>query len=186
MATFEGWALRDDWFITCTGKRVYALAPQPESIDLMDIAHGLSNVCRFGGQCRHFYSVAQHSVLVSELVPPEAARWGLLHDATEAYIGDIIRPLKRELPDYKRIEKLWEAAIAIRFGLSLEMPASVKHADHIALTTERRDLMPPEAQGDWIEDERGFLPAPGRIMPLPPNAARELFLERFAYLKGLP
>lgn len=171
--------MRADWFITASGRKVHALDPQPDRINIHDIAHALSNVCRFGGQCRHFYSVAQHSVLVSEIVPPEDALWGLLHDATEAYIGDIIRPLKRELPDYKAIERLWECAIAVHFGLPLELPPSVKRADHVVLATERRDLMPPEAQCNWIEDEQGFRALPQRIRPLSPEVARELFHDRF-------
>jgi hypothetical protein len=86
---------RGDWMQTFTGRAFYPLDPRPEDIDPVDIAHALSLICRYGGHSSRFYSVAEHCVLMSHAVAPEHALWALLHDATEAYLGDMIRPLKR-------------------------------------------------------------------------------------------
>lgn len=170
--------------MTSSGRRAHVLAPEETEIEIEDIAHALSMLCRFGGHCQRFYSVAQHSVLVSELVPARMALQALLHDAPEAYLGDVIRPLKRELERYKQIEEAWWLAIARRFDGPEEQPPNIKRADLIALMTERRDLLLPhtwqpkeDAFGPIVADER-------RIVPLEPAAARELFLARFRGLGG--
>ena len=169
-----------DWFISPSGKRLHVLEPRPEQIDIEDIASSLSKICRFGGMTRSFYSVAEHSVMVSHLVPPELALVGLLHDATEAYLGDVIRPLKQQLYEYRRIEGLWAEAIGERFGVEPEkLPPGVKQADGIAVVTERRDLMHPNAMEGWVEDEQGFQPLPGRLMGVnSPWSAEMEFLSR--------
>src|SRR5262249_3879894 len=112
-----------DWIATITGKRWFVTDPHPDDVDIEDIAHGLSMVCRFGGQCREFYSVAQHSVLMANEMcrreaPPEMALWGLLHDAPEAYLGDMVRPLKRSMPNYKVLEHVTEGCILVGLGLA--------------------------------------------------------------------
>src|SRR5208283_3407776 len=148
LETFMNSDRKDHWLITYTGKHFYPDDPRPEDICINDIAQGLSNCCRFGGQICEFYSVAQHSVLVSE----EVARQGgntrevfhaLLHDASEAYIHDITRPLKHcdEMAGYRDIEKRVEHAIAIRYGLDDNMPEIVKLADNILFATEKRDIV---------------------------------------------
>jgi hypothetical protein len=169
------------WIQTHSGKRFDLLLPTPDMIDISDIAHALSNICRFNGHCREFYSVAQHSVLVSRLVPSRWALTALMHDATEAYIGDVTRPLKHLLPDYKLIEaRIW-AAIAAKFQIAPVLPACVKHFDNVALMTERRDLMalPP---GEWSEGLEDVVPDERVIRPDFPSAACEAFLDRFTAL----
>lgn len=168
----------NDWFLTASGRRLHVLTPDPEWVHIDDIAHALSHLCRFGGHSREFYSVAQHCVLVSELVPPDHALLGLMHDATEAYLGDIIRPVKALLKEYSDLETLWRIAIADRFGLPRDLPSCIKDADLTALVTERRDLI--RADGDpWREDKLGYKPDPRRIVPMDPRAARRAFLGRF-------
>lgn len=135
---------------TVSGRRIDLRDPQPDAFTLEDIAHGLGNVCRFSGQTRQFYSVAQHSIMVAELVPPEARLAALLHDASEAYIQDVPAPLKALLPEYAIIEQRIEAAIAARFGLP-DDPAiwkAVKHADLLAVSVEMRDLF----DGHFVAD----------------------------------
>jgi hypothetical protein len=173
---------RGPFIQTYTGKKFYPFDPRPEEVCLADIAHSLSTQCRFGGHSTSFYSVAQHSVLVSLQVNH---LWGLLHDATEAYILDWPKPLKRYLfvGRFRTPHKYWgmetvetqiASAIAERFGLTLPIPRDVHQADMSLLLTERRDLMVPtgevwEISGDpltfkivpwtWIEAEDQFLRA---------------------------
>lgn len=170
---------KGNWFITASGLQFWPLDPQVADIRITDIAHALSNVCRFGGHCDPFYSVAQHSVHVSRLVPQELAMTALLHDATEAYIGDMVRPLKQNMPQFQEVEdRLW-AVVAAAFSLPLELDAKIKHADNVALMTERRDIViwTPHV---WSTDET---PDEELIRPLAPGEARELFLKRYLCLK---
>ena len=172
---------RGYWMQTYTGKAYFFNDPQPEDIDIRDIAHGLSNLCRFGGHCKRFYRVAEHSVLVSMQVPAEHALQALLHDATEAYVVDVPRPLKRLLGDnYAQVEATAWRAIARAMGVPVELHASIKHADNTVLLAERDVLLgrPPVAW-DWAE---GMKPAPCHIHGYSPDVAKLLFLRRFAAL----
>lgn len=146
------------WILTRTGQRFDLLAPRAELISTLDIAHALAHACRFGGHTRHHYSVAQHSLLVASIVPDGLQLTALLHDATEAYIGDMVRPLKALLPDYSEIEHGIWLAICERFNIDPNLPTSVHEADMIALATERRDLMPEHGE-TW--------PCLAGITPLP-------------------
>ena len=177
-----------------TATQFWSLDPRPEEIHIEDIAHALSLQCRFAGHVKHFYSVAQHSWYVSQNVPPEFALWGLLHDSAEAYLGDMIRPLKKtkELGlEYCIIERQLMTVIAKKFGLSLEHvkestdllePAEVIEADQRILMTEKRDIVAPpqvpwgEMQGYKVE------PYDFNIIEWSPRKAEVRFLDQFSGL----
>jgi hypothetical protein len=168
---------RGDWLQTYTGRRFHPADPRPEDIDIEDIAHGLSHLCRFAGQCSRFYSIAEHSVLVSFCVPREHAMQALLHDAAEAYLVDIPRPLKLMLPGYVEIEDRAWAAVAQKFGVPVEMHSSVKQADNDVLLAERDALFVRPV--DW--SVRGT-PANVEIIGLDPATAKSWFLRRYHQL----
>lgn len=162
---------------TRSGQWVNLLAPEASSIAAEDIAHGLACVCRFSGQTRAFYSVAQHSLMVASLVPAPVRLRALLHDATEAYLQDLPTPIKAMLPGYAEIEsRLW-GAIAERFGLPAHDPVAdvlIKHADRIALHAEMRDLFDAfPIPGDLPAVPAGLSCG----SPLPPADAEACFLE---------
>jgi hypothetical protein len=175
-----------NWIQTHSGRRFFVLDPQPEHVDLHDIAHALSLQCRFNGQCREFYSVAEHCVRVSHLLPadpPELALplWGLLHDAAEAYVSDLPRPVKAQLPLFAEMEDRVLQAVALRFGLPWPAPDAVWSADDVLLMTEARDLMaPPPEPWSIVAD-----PLPEVIRPLGPREAKIAFLERYEQLASL-
>lgn len=169
------------WIQTHIGRSFDLLNPTPEQVAITDIAHSLSHICRFTGHCREFYSVAQHSVLVMSLVPDHLKAQALLHDATEAYVGDMSWPLKQLLPEYKAIEQgVWEA-IAEAYGLPTKLDPGVKHADSVALMLERRDLMPggKHAWAPQFEEVARNLPVCIRIVPKSPREAWREFMDAF-------
>lgn len=139
------------WMQTFTGRKFHFTRHTPEDIDQLDIAHALAQLCRYNGHTLRFYSVAEHCVLLSYAVSPENALHALLHDATEAYVGDVIRPLKRLLPMYRDMESLIWFSIATHFNISPEMPAEVLEADTRMLLNERIVLMRPSPEPWSIE-----------------------------------
>ena len=155
------------------------LDPDNSDFGIEDIAHGLSMVCRFAGQCHRFYSVAEHSVHVSNHVAPEIAFAGLMHDAAEAFIGDVSRPLKDLLPEYRTIEKSIEIAVLGRYGLTLPLPPGIKEMDTVMLATEQRQLM--KNRDDW-DYTRGRPPLDFTIPCWTPEEAKSRFLSRFKEL----
>lgn len=155
-------------------------APETSVFTINDIAHGLAMTCRFAGQCRRFYSVAQHSVHVSENVPHEHAYQALMHDASEAFVGDMAKPLKVMLPEYVAIEKRVERAVFARFNVATPLPPTVKEADIVMLVTEQHQLM--RNRDDW-QYCRGRQPLDFPIPAWPPDEAKARFLARFDALK---
>lgn len=129
------------WIQTYTGKSFDLLKPEPTMVCLRDIAHALGSICRFTGHTAIPYSVARHSLNVAELVPPEYRLEALLHDAHEAYVGDMATPMKWLVPDFRHVENRVWAAVAAHFRIPESLPACVKHADRVMLMTERRDLL---------------------------------------------
>ena len=168
--------------MTASGRPFWPLNPRPQDICIEDIAHHLSLLCRYTGATRCFYSIAQHSVLVSQACDPADALHGLLHDAAEAYLHDIPRPLKR-LPafaPYREAEARLQAMIYETFGLSPIEPPAVKLIDRRMLRTEQRDLMPPSVLDERRDDVE---PYPKRIEPWRSSCAAEaLFLKQFGLL----
>ncbi len=162
---------------TYLGHRFHPAAPRVDDVHIEDIAHGLAFQCRFNGQTRSFYSVAQHSLFVAALVPARLKLAALLHDAAEAYLGDMVKPLKALFPEFSRMEQAVMAIIGQRFGTAGFDAPAIKRADLIALATEKRDLMPNSCE-PW-PTLSGIAPVPARIQPLAPHEAKAAFLGRF-------
>jgi hypothetical protein len=176
------------WIQTYTGKRFDPLRPDPELIDIRDIAHSLSNQCRFTGHSQRFYSVAEHSIHVSNFCRPEDALYGLLHDASEAYLVDLPRPLKHDSDfgvGYRRVESRMQDAVAIAFGLSFAMPKSVKVADRNLLLTEKRDLLGPSPDL-WYVGPGEEISGLDLTAEMYPRAAELIFLRRYYALSNAP
>lgn len=166
---------------TFSGVHFNLTDPQPDTIRIEDIAHALSQINRFTGHTHRPYSVAQHSLQASYIVPPQFALEALLHDAHEAYTGDVSAPLKSLLPDYRALEDRIEAAVRRRFGLPDTMSPEVKRADMIMLATERRDVLKDDGT-PWPCLE-GIEPV--RILYYEdwlPAAVRSAFIQRFVGL----
>lgn len=169
---------------TLSGHHFDYLNMSADQVEAEDIFSSLSNLCRFTGHLPDFYSVAQHSVNCSLIVPPEFAFEALMHDAAEAYCQDIPAPLKRLLPDYQRIENAVDALIRQKFGLPATMSDVVKYADLVMLATERRDLELDDGT-PWPMLE-GIPPSDIiTVIPLKPGQAYGLFMNRFNELMEL-
>jgi 5'-nucleotidase len=168
------------WVQTFTGKVFHPLEPQTQEIEIADIAHALSMQCRFNGHCLVFYSVAEHCLRVSKELPDQLALWGLLHDAAEAYLSDLPRPVKRQIPVFGQIEDRLLKVIIEYFGLSWPMPEEVARFDTILLATEARDLMlaPPKS---WELDVE---PLSTKVEPLTARQAELAYLARFEELRA--
>lgn len=178
-----------DWLQTRSGKKFFPLDPSPEDIDIEDIAHALSNQCRFTGHVKAYYSIAEHSVRVANYILDnypgrlEDAFAGLMHDASEAYLSDLSRPIK-QLPQfkfYRDVEDNLMRRIAERFEFEYPLSAIVHEADSSLLGTEARDLMSPVVD-DWhlkykLLDEK--------IDPWTSEYSKRLFLTHFRALDDL-
>ena len=187
------------WQRMLSGRRLDILCPSPLDVEIEDIAHGLARVTRWNGQTKGTYglSVAQHSVLVEEILSRNssklAQKWrlaGLLHDAPEYVIGDMITPLKAALGDrYRKIESRLQEAVHVRFGLPAELPPviahSIKRADRMAAFIEATQIAGfAEAEAKKLFSKPRGTPADHKLIPLPPEKAAKAFLRRFNLLFG--
>lgn len=132
---------KGDWLQTYTGGQFWPLDPRPDDIRIEDIAAALSKLCRYGGHCTRFYSVAEHSVHVAAAAPEQYRLDALLHDAAEAYLVDVPRPVKRYLANYHEIEERLDDMIAKRFHLAWPRPPVVKMLDDAILVDEHQQNM---------------------------------------------
>jgi|ADGO01.1.fsa_nt_gi Predicted hydrolases of HD superfamily len=166
------------WMQTYGGVAYDVFDPHPDQINIFDIATALANTCRFNGHVKKFYSVAQHCVLLAEQAPPEIALQALLHDAAEAYIGDLIQPIKKHpgMETFRRAEELAELAICAHFALPYPLlTPEIKELDRRILIDERNALLadPPQPWADEVE------PLGIKIEPWTPDEAREQFLNAY-------
>ncbi len=166
-----------DWIATFTGKKFYPFDPRIEDINITDMAHAMSNICRFGGHCTTFYPIAQHSVLVSLMCPPGFELWGLMHDGPEYVLVDIPSPLKKmpEFKPYRDAEAVLMNVICDAFNLPHGEPHEVKTVDKRMLATEARDLTFTQGRG-WSTPAE---PYDFNIVPWTPQYAEVRFLSRF-------
>ena len=175
-------ARKGDWMQTFTGEKFYPLDPRPEEIHLEDIAHALALTNRFGGHIPEPYSVAQHSLIVAGYCPEDLRLCGLMHDAPEAYLGDMVAPLKRGMPEFKAAEdRLW-SAIAKRFDLPDPIPSAVMNIDLRLLVDEAQSFWPKRRIEGWDEALGVESLHRGLIVPIPWRHAEETFLRLFAHL----
>ena len=173
---------------TVSGRFVNPFDPDPEQLDPADIARALANICRFGGHCRPFYSVAQHSVIVSELVEQrggdlEDVFAALMHDAAEAYLGDMPHPIKHRSPlgaAFKEAEAHLESVLRTRFSIKADVP-EIKRIDRALLATERRSVS--GESWDWPELE-GVEALDIELVAWPPDDAERAFTARFDALQS--
>jgi len=171
---------------TVSGRFVNPFEPDPEQLDIGDITRALANVCRFGGHCRSFYSVAQHSVIVSELVEQrggdvEDVFAALMHDATEAYLGDMPHPIKHRSPlgaAFKEAEDHLESVLRARFNIKADVP-EIKKADRALLATERKAF---SGEGWHWPELDGVEPLDMELTAWPADEAARAFAARYAEL----
>lgn len=170
------------WMETCGGKPVNPFHIRKEDVDIRTIAHSLSLICRYNGHCRAFFSVAEHCIRVAEVVAPEYKLAALLHDAAEAYWGDVIRPLKYNLPVIQEAEEKALKVVMSKFGVDFsgDVREAVRQADNIVGATEGRDLM-------YHVENWGKLPEPleDKIVPVPSIHAEAAFLDHFEIYRSL-
>jgi hypothetical protein len=144
---------KGDWLQTYTGAAFYPLDPRQDEIRFDDIAAALSKLCRYGGHCIRFYSVAEHCVHMASVAPDRWKLQALMHDAAEAYLIDLPRPIKRNIPAYSEIEIKLEKMIFERFGIEWPPSYAVAELDNRILTDERlQNMAPPPAP--WNQNEQ--------------------------------
>ena len=176
--------MNNNWIQTFTGKQFWPLDPKPEDVCIEDIAHALSMICRFNGHCNQFYSVSEHSVLVSQHVNPLFALKGLLHDASEAYISDLGKPIKKDINGYKAIENRLQQVIFGRFKIwNFEEDWQIKQIDQRILVDEQSQLM-PNPPIEWSQT-KDIEPLGVNIECWQPGQAKTEYIKQFNELTGI-
>jgi uncharacterized protein len=161
-----------------TGTRMDLANPSLESISITDIANSLSKICRFTGHSTKFYSVAEHCVRASHIPKGYEAQFAtLMHDAHEAFCGDVSSPLKALLPDYKTVEAKLQQIVRERYAISHENDDIVRTCDLKMLATEKRDLM-ANSHTYW-DILKHVEPLTVAITPWDHALAKKMFLRRF-------
>ncbi len=164
-----------DWMQTYSGVEFYPLDPRAEEVNIEDIANALSKACRYAGHCLRFYSVAEHCVHVADKAPFALKLTALMHDASEAYLVDMPRPIKPFIGGYAEIEDRLMKVIAAKFGFLWPVPPEIKKLDNGILNDEREQNMvsPPR---DWQVPD----PAIGaKLQFWNPEQARHEFMDAF-------
>jgi uncharacterized protein len=180
----------DDWFQTYTGVRFPINNPRPELVRIEDIAHALAHICRYGGHVKRFYSVAEHSYLIAryanevERRPRDEVYHALLHDAAEAYTGDIKRPIKNAVPVIRQAVKRVESVVAHALRIPDEKPQWLTDLDTRIVADEKSALLGhPEDGTPWGHEVRGVEPLGVRIVPWAPAVAEQYFLSMYRRFK---
>lgn len=181
--------VEEDFIETGTGIAFHFLEPKEDEIDIFDIANSLSNQCRYTGHVKKFYSVAEHCCHLYDYAKTKAKyhfekfelKTILLHDASEAYLTDIARPIKNHIPDYRKLEVRIEEVVASKFGIVYPYPAWVKEYDMRILLDEREQVMRP-SKNVWAVD--GQEPLGVNINFWEPSEAFLNFLARYYECNG--
>lgn len=175
---------------TASGIKFPLLNPEPKDVSIFDIAKALSKICRFTGHTQEFYSVAEHCWHCANVLkdqPKEIQLAALLHDASEAYCQDVSSPLKALLPSYKEIEDNIASVVFKKYGLEYPFSALIKFADLTMLNTEAYYLMTSKGNDwdMWNHMKRPEVLHDHRPLGLPPKVAEQVFLTKFAELRGI-
>ena len=181
MSLVDRWGCLGSTIKVSSGHYVDIQSPEPDMIDIQSIASALSKICRFGGHCPLFYSVAEHCIHAAGFAytdghPLEVVAAVLLHDATEAYLGDMVKPLKQLLPEYSKLEGKMELAVSDHFRIDFRKHRDViKHYDRLMLKAEKIAQWPEDnSQWEgWLEIEA----RPVQFKYYMPEQARIAFLE---------
>lgn len=172
----------DAWLTTFTGTQFFPANPNMHDIHIIDIAHSLSNLCRYGGHCRVHYSVAEHSVRLSDVAPDHLKLAALMHDTPEACLGiDMPSLIKHNLfPGIAAVEEKLRVLIFRKFNIEADQAAldEVKKLEHSLTAAEARDLLPSPLIGWYLPEP----PLEAHIDPWPATLAERLFLSKFGEL----
>lgn len=163
---------------TATGRDVNPLALTPGDIEIESISHALAHTNRYGGHTAWAYSVAQHSFLLSQVVPHRLAKAALMHDAHEAYIGDVSRPVKQHVPAFRKLEDSLSNVIAMRFGIDLDDLDEIKWYD-VAISIDEMSVLMPKVDPQLYVNHHA-LNVPIKVWGA--GKAKVMFLARFREL----